>query len=77
MMLFLFALFQQAAASPSPSPPGPGLTTTLDIAAVISAVLWPLVILAILLLYRKKIPAFVEGGRLPIPNFWPQVLFTS
>ena len=33
----------------------------LDIAATLSAVIWPLVVLAILLAYRSKIPALVEG----------------
>lgn len=33
----------------------------LDIAAILSAVSWPLVVLAILLAYRSKIPALVEG----------------
>ena len=33
----------------------------LDIAATLSAVIWPLVVLAVLLAYRSKIPALVEG----------------
>ncbi|MGH9871287.1 MAG: hypothetical protein ACRD9S_02340 [Pyrinomonadaceae bacterium] len=50
-----------AAASPTASPPSSGLTATLDIAAVISAVFWPIVVLVILLVYRKKIPSLVQG----------------
>ena len=36
------------------------MTIDLDIAATLSAVLWPIVVLAILLAYRQKIPALFE-----------------
>lgn len=37
------------------------MTINLDIASVLSAVLWPVVVLVILLVFRKRIPALVEG----------------
>jgi hypothetical protein len=37
------------------------MKTTLDIAAALSAVIWPIIVLAILLAYRSKIPIVVEG----------------
>jgi hypothetical protein len=37
------------------------MTINLDIAATLSAIFWPVVVLAILLAYRKRIPALVEG----------------
>ncbi|MGF1614660.1 MAG: hypothetical protein ACFCVA_12330 [Gammaproteobacteria bacterium] len=37
------------------------MTINLDISAVLSAVLWPVVVLVILLAYRKKVPALVNG----------------
>jgi len=41
-------------------------TTTYDIAAILSAILYPVVLLIIFLLFRKEIPAIVKGiaGRL-------------
>ena len=60
-LTFFAQVAEKASASPTPSPASPGLTTTLDIAAVISAVFWPVVVLIILLAYRKEIPGFVEG----------------
>jgi len=36
------------------------LTIDLDVAATLNAVLWPIVVLAILLAYRQKIPALFE-----------------
>ena len=33
---------------------------TLDIAAILSAVIWPVIIVALLIIYRKKIPALFE-----------------
>lgn len=38
-----------------------GLTTTLDVAATIRAVLWPLVVLAVLLIYRHKLSSLLGG----------------
>ena len=38
-----------------------GLATTLDIAAAISAILWPLIVLVALLAYRQKIPALLHA----------------
>ncbi|HOU81235.1 MAG TPA: hypothetical protein PLE57_08260 [Methanoregulaceae archaeon] len=32
------------------------VTYTLDIAAILSAIIWPIVVIAILVLYRKEIP---------------------
>lgn len=69
---FTLALLAQAAtASPSPSAaqPSSGMTTTLDIAALISALLWPTVLLVVLLLYRRQIPVFVEGIAARITKF--------
>ncbi|MEH2537194.1 MULTISPECIES: hypothetical protein [unclassified Bradyrhizobium] len=37
------------------------MKTTLDIAAALSAVIWAIIVLAILLAYRSKIPIVVEG----------------
>lgn len=37
------------------------MTTTLDIAAAVSAIIWPAVVLVILLVYRRSIPALVES----------------
>jgi hypothetical protein len=37
------------------------MNITLDIAAALSAVIWPVIVLAILLAYRSKIPMLVEG----------------
>jgi hypothetical protein len=37
------------------------MTIDLDIAAILSAILWPVVVLIILLAYRKRIPTLVEG----------------
>ena len=37
------------------------MNITLDIAAALSAVIWPLIVLAILLNYRSKIPTLVEA----------------
>lgn len=34
---------------------------TLDIAALVGAIMWPVVVLALLLAFREKIPALVEG----------------
>lgn len=47
---------------------------TLDIAATLSALLWPLVVLAILLAYRSRIPSLVEGlasriRKVEVPGF--------
>src|SRR5262249_25120105 len=36
------------------------MTTTLDIAALVSAMLWPGVIIAVLLMYHNKIPLIAE-----------------
>src|SRR5262245_59986776 len=49
----------QSAASAAERPAA-GVTATLDIAAVISAVLWPLVVLVVLLMYRRKIPLWIK-----------------
>jgi len=35
------------------------MTVTLDIAAVVNAVLWPALLLAILLAYRRKLPPLI------------------
>jgi hypothetical protein len=37
------------------------MTINLDIAAILSAIFWPVVALTILLAYRQRIPAWVEG----------------
>jgi len=37
------------------------MTINRNITAVLSAVIWPAVVLVILLAYRKRIPALVEG----------------
>lgn len=37
------------------------MKTTLDIAAALSAVIWPIIVLIILLAYRSRIPMLVEG----------------
>jgi hypothetical protein len=37
------------------------MNISLDIAATLSAVIWPLAVLIVLLAYRKKFPALVEG----------------
>ena len=36
------------------------MNTNLDIAAALSAAIWPMVVLTALLAYRKKIPALVK-----------------
>jgi hypothetical protein len=38
-----------------------GLSIILDIAALLSAIVWPIVLLVIALTYRKEIPAVVKG----------------
>jgi hypothetical protein len=48
------------AATPATSP-SPGTSVTIDIAAILSAVLWPLILLTVLLAYRQKIPALAQG----------------
>lgn len=50
------------------------VNVNLDIAATVSAVLWPTVLLVVLIAYRKRIPAFVEGlasrvRKLELPGF--------
>src|SRR5262245_7082883 len=40
---------------------GQRMTTTLDIAAALSAVIWPIVALVILLAFRARIPTLIEG----------------
>jgi hypothetical protein len=37
------------------------MSTTLDVAAALSAIIWPIVVIIILLGYRNKIPMWVEG----------------
>ena len=37
------------------------MNIVLDIAATLSAVMWPIIVLAIFLAYRSKLPALVEG----------------
>jgi hypothetical protein len=37
------------------------MNTTLDVAAALSAIIWPIVVIIILLGYRNKIPMWVEG----------------
>jgi hypothetical protein len=38
-----------------------GLSITLDLAALLSALLWPIVLLVVFLAYRKEIPTLVKG----------------
>jgi hypothetical protein len=47
--------------SQTPEGAKPDLTTTLDVAATISAVLWPLVALIVLLVYRHKLSDLIAG----------------
>lgn len=37
------------------------MNITLDIAAALSAVIWPIIVLVILLAFRSRIPTLVEG----------------
>ncbi len=37
------------------------MTYTIDIAAILAAIMWPLAVLVILLAYRKKLPALTEA----------------
>jgi hypothetical protein len=40
---------------------GNTMNITLDIAAALSAVIWPVIVLVILLAYRSRIPTLIEG----------------
>jgi hypothetical protein len=45
--------------SPAPNEAKSGLTTNVDVAATISSVLWPVVILTVLLVYRHKLAILI------------------
>jgi hypothetical protein len=42
-------------------PTTPGFSATLDIARTLSAVLWPLVVLVVVLIYRRSIPRLISN----------------
>ena len=58
--MFLFLAVETVSAEKS------GLSVTLEIAALLSAFIWPVVLLVVFLKYHKHIPSFVKGivGRL-------------
>ena len=43
------------------TPPSLGMSVTIDIAAILSAVLWPLIVVTVLLAYRRNTPALAQA----------------